>query len=144
MVVVEGQGVPLGNLLDSASPAEVKLIEPTLATISVPRSGRGRPKQKPKRRIYDKAADADDLRKRLKSRGIDLLCPHRKNRKKPSLQDGRKLRRYKRRWKVERTFSWVGNFRRLVVRWEHKIEMYRGFFHIACMLITLNKLLNGF
>jgi transposase len=144
MVVVDGQGVPLGNLLDSASPAEVKLIEPTLATIAVPRSGRGRPKQKPKRLIYDKAADADALRKRLKSRGIDLICPHRKKRKKPSLQDGRKLRRYKRRWKVERTFSWVGNFRRLVVRWEHKIEMYRGFFHIACMLITLNKLLNGF
>ena len=39
-------------------------------------------------------------------------------RKRASLQEGCKLRRYKRRWKVERTISWVGNFRRLVVRWD--------------------------
>jgi transposase len=94
--------------------------------------------------MYDKAADADALRERQRSRGIDLLCPHRRNRKRASLQDGRKLRRYKRRWKVERTISWVGNFRRLVVRWGRHIESYRGSFHVACMLITLNKLLDGF
>ena len=96
------------------------------------------------RLIYDKAADSDALRKRLRARDIDLICPHRRNRKRACLQDGRKLRRYKRRWKSERTFSWLGNFRRLVVRWERHIEVYRGFFHIACMLITLNKLIHGF
>ncbi len=120
------------------------LIERALTQVSVPRRGRGRPRQKPARLIYDKAADADALRQRLRSRGIDLICPHRRNRKRASLQDGRKLRCYKRRWKVERTISWVGNFRRLVVRWDRYIEVYRGFFPIACMLITLNKLLNGF
>jgi transposase len=140
MVVVDGQGVPLGHLLESASPAEVKLLEPTLETIAVPREGRGRPRKRPKRVIYDKACDADPLRHRLSRRGIDLICPHRKNRKQPSRQDGRKLRRYKRRWKVERTFAWLGNFRRLVVRWERDITMYRAFFHVACLLITLRKL----
>ena len=120
------------------------LIERALTQVSVPRRGRSRPRQKPARLIDDKAADADALRQRLRSRGIDLICPHRRNRKRASLQDGRKLRRYKRRWKVERTIFWVGNFRRLVVRWDRYIEVYRGFFHIACMLITLNKLLNGF
>ncbi len=58
--------------------------------------------------------------------------------------NGRKLRRYQRRWKVERPFSWLGNFRRLIVRWARPIELDRGFFPIAYMLITLNKLLNGF
>jgi transposase len=140
MVVVDGHGVPLGNLLESASPAEVKLVEPTLETIAVPRAGRGRPRKRPERLIYDRACDADPLRKRLARRGIDLICPHRKNRKRPPLQDGRKLRRYRRRWKVERTFSWLGNFRRLVVRWERDIKMYRAFFHVACLLITLRKL----
>ncbi|MBX6314879.1 MAG: transposase [Isosphaeraceae bacterium] len=86
-----------------------------------------------------KGYDCDDLRRRLKRRGIDLICPHRKNRTRPRLQDGRKLRRYKRRWKVERSFAWLGNFRRLVVRWEHRIEVYRAFFHVACLLITLRK-----
>lgn len=140
MGVVDGPGVPLGNLLDAASPAEVTLVEATLETIAVPRQGRGRPRQRPVRLIYDKACDSDPLRQRLAKRGIDLICPHRKNRTKPPLQDGRKLRRYKRRWKVERTFAWLGNFRRLVVRWEHHITMYSAFFHVACLLITLKKL----
>jgi transposase len=140
MVVVDGQGVPLASRLDSASPNEVTLIEPTLRNIAVPRPGGiGRPRNKPQRLIYDKAADSDPLRNRLKKRGIDLICPHRCNRIKPKLQDGRKLRRYKRRWKVERTFAWIGNFRRLVVRYERKVVMYSAFFHVACLIITLRQ-----
>jgi transposase len=122
MVVVDGQGVPLGGTLASASPAEVKLIEATLEQVKVPRRGRGRPRKRMKRLIADKAYDSDPLRKRLKALKIDLICPHRRNRTKAKLQDGRKLRRYRRRWKIERTFSWLGNFRRLVVRWDRLIS----------------------
>jgi len=140
MVVVDGQGIPIGSSLASASPAEVKLVDQTLEQIKVPRNGPGRPKQRPERLIGDKAYDSDPLRKELKKRGIDLIAPHRKNRKKPMTQDGRKLRRYRKRWKVERTFAWIGNFRRLVVRYEKLITVYRAFFHIACLLITLRML----
>jgi transposase len=140
MVVVDGQGVPVGHLFASASTAEVTLLEPTLETVAVPRSGPGRPRKNPKRAIYDKAGDADPLRKRLARRGIELICPQRKNRVKPPLQDGCKLRPYKRRWKVERTFAWLGNFRRLVARWERHITMDQGFFHVACRLMTLRQL----
>ena len=139
MVVVDGQGVPLGVHLDSASPNEVTLIETTLEQVAVPRKGPGRPKKNPQRLIYDKAADSDPLRKRLKARGIDLICPHRAKRIKPKQQDGRKLRRYRRRWKVERTFAWLGNFRHLVVRYDRDIRMYRAFFHLACLIITLRQ-----
>ena len=140
MVVVDGQGIPLGNYLESASPSEVTLIEPTLERVGVPRPGRGRPRKNPQRLIYDKAADSDPLRARLARKGIELICPHRKNRKKPPTQDGRPLRRYKRRWTVERTFSWWGNFRRLVVRWEYHIEMYQAFVNVACLWIVLGQL----
>lgn len=140
MVVVDGQGVPLGIHLESACPAEVKLLEPTLAKIAVPRAGRGRPRQKPQRLIADKAYDSDPLRFRLKHRGIELIVPHKRNRKKPPTQDGRPLRRYRKRWKVERTFSWFGNYRRLVVRWERSLTIYLAFFHLTCLLITLNQL----
>jgi len=142
MVVADGQGLPMGSSLASASPAEVKLVGQTLETINVPRKGKGRPKKRPERLIGDKAYDSDPLRKDLKIRGIDLIAPHRKNRKKQKLQDGRKLRRFKRRWKVERTFAWLGNFRRLVVRYEKLITVYRAFFHIACIIITLRNLCN--
>jgi transposase len=118
----------------------VNLLEPTLATIAVPRAGPGRPRQKPERIIADKAYDSDPLRLRLAKRHIELIVPHRRNRKKPQTQDGRKLRRYRRRWKVERTFAWLGNFRRLLMRWERHLKMYLAFFHLACLLITLRRL----
>lgn len=140
MVVASGQGIPLGVQLTSATPHEVTLIESTLDRVAVPRpGGRGRPRKNPKRLIYDKAADSDPLRQRLKKRGIELICPHKSNRVKPRTQDGRKLRRYKRRWKIERSIAWVGNFRRLVVRYERHITMYQAFFHVACLLITLRQ-----
>jgi transposase len=138
MVVVDGQGIPLGNHLDSASPAEVALLETTLEKIAVPRR-RGRPRKKPLRIIADKGYDCDPLRKRLKRRGIELICPNRSNRTRKT-QDGRRLRRYRRRWKVERTFSWLNHFPRLVVRWDRSLTIYSGFFHVACLLITLRQL----
>ena len=90
--------------------------------------------------IADRAYDSDPLRMRLKARGIELVCPHRKSRRKPSTQDGRALRRYRKRWRVERTFAWLGNFRRLVVRYERHSLIYQAFFRIACLLITLRHL----
>ncbi|MBB5060356.1 transposase [Granulicella aggregans] len=68
--------------------------------------------------IADRAYDSDPLRERLKKRGIDLIVPYRENNKKRKHQDGRKLRRYKRRWIIERTNAWLGQFRRLLVRHE--------------------------
>lgn len=140
MVVADGKGVPLGVHLASATPNEVTLIETTLNQVAVPRPGRGRPRKNPPRLIYDKAADSDPLRDRLAKRGIDLICPHRANRKKPKRQDGRKLRRYKRRWKIERSIAWIANFRRLVVRYERQITMFYAFVHVACLLIALRQL----
>lgn len=126
--------------MDSASPAEVRLLETTLATVSVPRNGPGRPRKNPDRLITDKGYDSDPLRERLHRRGIELICPYRKNNADCKWYDGRKMRRYKRRWKVERTFAWLGNYRRLVVRWDRDITMYRAFFHVACLMITLRQL----
>jgi len=140
MVVVDGQGVPLGSKLESASPGEVTLAEPTLENIAVPRGGPGRPRKRPLRVVADKAYDSDPLRWRLLERGILLISPHRAKRRKPSLNDGRELRRYRKRYKVERTFAWLGNYRRLLVRYDHDIKMYEAFFHVACLLITLRHL----
>ncbi len=132
MVVVDGAGVPLGSQLVSASPAEVTLAESTLAQI---------PKRQCSLRVVaDRAYDSDRLRERLLRRGVLLISPHRKNRKQPAFNDGRWLRRYRKRWKIERTFAWLGNFRRLLVRYDYHLQMYEAFFHIACLIITLRYL----
>jgi len=132
MTLVDGHGIPLAVDINSASPAEVNLIEPLLQKQLLHR--------RPHRLIYDRAADSDPLRKRLRQRGIEFICPHRSNRRRPPTQDGRKLRRYRKRWKVERAFSWLQNFRRLVVRYEYHAHLFLGFVQAACMLIALRKL----
>ena len=140
MVLVDGQGLPLGVRLESASPHEVTLAEATLQEVSVPRP-KGRPRQKPERVIADSAYDSDPLRQRLQKRGIELIAPYRENNRQRRYEDGRKLRRYKRRWIVERTNSWLGQFRRLLVRHEHLLSTYRAFFYLACFWITLRHCL---
>jgi len=134
MVVVDGAGIPLGVRLLEASPAEVTLVDYTLRALPAALL------PKVQRLIADRGYDSDSLRRHLAAQGIELICPHRQGRKKPVTQDGRCLRRYRRRWKIERTFAWLGNFRRLVVRYEHNPQMYEAFFHIACFLITLRHL----
>ena len=135
MVVADSAGIPLGVHIASASPAEVTLLEETLATVSVPRKHGGAPRRKPKRIVADRAYDADWLRWRLKFRGIELICPHRRGRVKPALQDGRSLRRYKHRWIVERTIAWLHRFRRLAVRYERRPCIHEAFLTLACSLI---------
>ena len=119
----------------------MKLLEPTLDKLSVEPSDENPTAPQPAFLVCDKAYDSDPLRERLlDERDIEVVCPHRENRTREPMQDRRVLRRYKRRWTIERTFAWLGNFRRLVVRYERKLIMYQAFFHVACLLITLRQL----
>jgi transposase len=131
MVLTDAEGLPLGVDTASASPHEVKLIEPLLEKRVL--------RKKPRRLIYDEAADSDPLRERLKRRGIELVCRHRRNRVKPPTQDGRKLRRFRRRWKVERSISWLQNFRRLITRFEYHAHLFHGFVQLACLIVVLGR-----
>lgn len=137
MMVVDGQGISLGGQLAMASPGEVTLVDSTLSAIKVSRQGRGRPRSNPERLTADKVYDADKLRKRFGERGIDVVVPHRRDRKSRNLLDGRKILRYRHRWIVERTISWLSNYWNLLVRHEREITVCRALIHIACLLITL-------
>ncbi len=92
----------------------------------------------PDRLIGDRAYDSDGLDERLwEERGIEMIAPHRTNRKRAPTQDGRPLRRYQHRWKVERLFAWLQNYRRLVTRWEYHAENFLGFVRLGCVSILL-------
>ena len=94
----------------------------------------------PERLIGDKAYDSDRLDKQLlENYGTEMIAPNRRNRQVPT-QDGRPLRRYVRRWKIERLFAWLFNFRRLVVRYEYHAENFQGFLHLGAALILLRHL----
>lgn len=130
VVVVDGSGVPLACTVHSASPSETKMIEPTLDRL----------KRQPERLVLDKAYDSEKFRDRLADRGIEPIVPYRKRAVNKKYGDKRKLRRYRRRWIVERTFAWLGAFGRVLVRRERHARIYTGFVHLACMIVTLRQL----
>ena len=96
--------------------------------------------EEPERLIGDKAYDSDPLDAALAEQGIEMIAPNRRGRKVQT-QDGRPLRRYRRRWKVERLFAWLQNFRRILTRHERKAENYLGFVHLGCIKILLRQYL---
>lgn len=131
VAVAADNSLPLAVSVQSASPAECQLVEEVLAGSFLD--------ELPARLIGDKAYDSDALDQKLADEyGIEMIAPNRRRRSKT--QDGRKLRRYKRRWKVERLFAWMHNFRRLVTRWDYHIENFLGFVHLACLHMLLRHL----
>ena len=132
MAVADRAGLPIAVYTQRASPHEVTLVEATLENRWV--------QPRPHRLIGDRAYASDRLDARLANQGIEMIAPHRRNLKQAKTQDGRRLRGYKRRWKVERLFAWLHNFRRIGVRYEYYAENYRGFVQLGCILILLRYL----
>jgi transposase len=133
MVIADAHGLPLAVHTACASPHEVTLVEAALdETVTVGR---------PERLVGDLAYDSDPLDAALAAKGIQVIAPHKCNRKRPATQDGRALRRYRRRWKIERTFAWLNAFKRVITRWDRCIERYTAFVHLALSMILLRRYL---
>lgn len=131
------EGVPLAAVSAPASVGETKLVEPVLEQLN----GCGCPSLWPEIIIADKAYDSDALRAVTASVGIVLLAPHRRNRRPENCtNDGRRMRRYRNRWRVERTFAHAGNYRRFTTRYERLLVTANAVVNAVCMLIVLAKL----
>ena len=134
MLVTAAGGVPVHAVLYPAPRNEGALVAEVMAGAPAPPRPAG---ARPVPLLADKMYDGDNWRDALLALGYDLVCPHRRNRVRPVRQDGRKLRRHRRRWLVERTIAWLKNERRLVVRHERKAEMYLALVQLKCALICL-------
>ena len=131
MAVADCHGPPVAVSIESATPHEVKLAESTLLQIVVPEA--------PQNLIGDNAYDSDKLDTKLRRYGIELISPHRSNSKNRT-QDLRRLRQYRRRWRIERLFAWLQNFRRLVVRYERYAEIFLEMLYLGCCIILLRHI----
>lgn len=144
MAVTDGNGLPIGVLVESAQKSEIRLAVPTVETVRVAQP-RGRAKTRPGRLTCDRGYDSRAFRRYLTRRGIRHAIPLRRRPKHWKPRRGRRPgcapEAYRQRWKVERAFAWLGGYRRLVVRWEHEVSVYRGFLLFALALICLNRLL---
>jgi transposase len=139
MLLADGAGTPLGIHGEKASPAEVKRLEPTLKNGRI--GSRRARRRTPKRLMADRGYDSTAVRVLLVKRDIEPIIPARSPNRVATHQDGRKLRRDKRRWIIERTTAWWHNFRRLVVRYERSATNFTALVHLACALTTLKRVL---
>jgi transposase len=131
LAIVDRQGLPVSVSTHAANHHEVTLVQLSFDFYMI--------EAKPEHLIGDRAYDSDELDQKLNQQGIEMIAPHRANRKKRHTQDGRRLRRYERRWIVERFFAWMQWQRRLLVRWEYYAENFLGFVQLASMLILLRQ-----
>jgi len=133
MAICEANGLLVALAVTDANPHESTLVDTTIQALAL--------NEIPDVLVGDKAYDADVLRKLLWHKyGIRLVAPNRRNRTH-NHEDGRRLRRYKRRWHIERCFAWLHNYRKIVVRWERKIENWVGFIWLAAGNLLANRVM---
>jgi len=131
MAVADGTGFPIAAWITSGQRNEVTLVEDTLDASFV--------RELSPKLIGDKAYDSNGLDERLlRERNVELIAPHNPTHTRKT-QDGRPLRRYRRRWKIERLFAWLFNFRRLVTRYERSADNFLAMLQLGCMVILLRR-----
>jgi transposase len=131
MAIVDKHGLPLAASTHAANHHEVTLVQLTFDFYMI--------EARPQKLIGDRAYDSDGLDATLAEEGIEMIAPHRSSRKRKKTQDGRALRRYERRWLVERFFAWLQWRRRLLTRWEFHPQNFLGFLQLACASILLKQ-----
>jgi transposase len=143
MLVVDGHGLPLGFHVTGAEQAEEQLAETTLDTIRV-RRARGRPKQRPAKLVADRGYDSAGFPAALRHRGMAMCIPSERRPANWRAKRGRPVvaRKddYRRRYTVERSFAWLGNCRRLLIRWERLFMVYASWFTVAVLRLCLRRL----
>jgi transposase len=94
----------------------------------------GHPRFRPDRVQGDRGYDSECHRQALRARGIIPVLARR------NTPHGSGLGRT--RWVVERTLSWLHQFRRLRVRWERRADIHEAFLTLGCIVIC-HRCLNG-
>ena len=129
-ILVDANGVPISAILTGANRNDVTQLLPLVDAIPPIRGARGRPLQRPKVIYADRGYDSDPHRQRLRERGIKPVIARRRT------EHGSGLGKF--RWVVERTHSWLHNFRRLRIRFDRRADIHEAFLKFGCALVCWN------
>ena len=128
--LIDGRGVPLAVAVEGANVPDQKLVAATLDAIPVERPDST--PEEPQHLCLDKGYAGEPVDHQARKRGYTPHVPYKTNQiPKP------KHRGKARRWKVERTHSWLNRARRLLIRWEKKVVNYLGFLHLQFAIVAL-------
>lgn len=131
-VLTDAQGLPLVTAVSAANTHDSLALKPLVKAIHAVRSRRGPRRRKPTKLRADKGYDYPELRCWLRNRSITPKIARR------GIESSERLGRY--RWKVERSISWLFNYRRLNVRYERKSRHFAAFLSLAATLICYKRL----
>lgn len=131
-LLTDAQGIPLSVILTGANRHDVTQLMPLVEAIPPVRGLRGAPKHKPALVQADRAYDSNPLRALLAQRGIDTQIARRRTPHGSGLG--------KTRWVVERTISWLHQFRQLCIRFERLPSIHEAFLKLGCCLICWRSL----
>jgi transposase len=133
MALVDEEGFSISLAVMSATPHESRLVTDTLAMKAT--------SENPKHITGDKAYDSDPLDEELAKQGVEMIAPHKRNRKKPATQNESKLaEKYPKRHFVENFFAYFQWSRRVLVRYERNVMNYIGFALIKASCVIIQKL----
>jgi transposase len=135
-VITDAQGVPLASLMTPANVNEVTKLIPLVDAVPAIAGQVGHPRRRPDKLQGDRAYQSAAKEKQLRERNIVPVIGHRKT------EHGSHLGKL--RWFVERTLSWLKQFRRLRVRYERRGELFLAFWILASALICYRILNRGF
>jgi transposase len=131
-LLVDGSGLPLAFTVTGGNRNDVTQLIPLLDAVPAVAGAVGRPRRRPECLIADRGYDHDKYRRLLWQRGIKPVIARRQT------GHGSGLGRY--RWVVERTFAWLHNFKRLLVRYERRVDIHRALLALGCCLVCFRRL----
>jgi len=124
--------LPLAFTLTAGNRNDITQLLALLDAIKPVHGKRGRPRKRPSQLLADRGYDSDRHRRELWRRGIKPQIARRET------EHGSGLGVY--RWVIERSFSWLHQFRRLRTRYERDPSMHEAFMHLACAIICWRRL----
>jgi transposase len=134
-LLVDATGIPLAWTLTGGNRHDSTQLIPLVDRVPPVRGKVGRPRRRPDRVTADRGYDYDARRRELRQRGIASEIARR------NTEHGSGLGRY--RWVVERTFAWLHQFKRLLVRYDRRGDIHEAFLALGCCLVCYRRLKNS-
>ena len=135
-LLVDATGIPLAWSVTGGNRNDVTQLVPLVERVPPVRGNVGRPRRRPERVTADRGYDHDKYRRELRRRGIGSEIARRQT------EHGSSLGRV--RWVVERTFAWLHNYKRLLVRYDRRHDIHESFLALACCLVCFRRLQPSF
>ena len=131
-MITDANGIPLAVRLTGANRHDLTQLLPLVDAIEPVRGKPGRPRKRPDAVQGDRGYDSEPHRKELRRRGIEPILAKRYT------EHGSGLGVF--RWPVERTLSWLHQFRRLRTRYDRRDDIHEAFMSLGAAMICWNYL----